>query len=104
MVDHNSYLKDRQAQINVWIYQLARLDALSREAAADIRIKFEIQLAELYQTLKEFQQMFAEFEDLSDESRTKFRNLLEKNWDELEESFERSVSEYELLCKVQTEG
>jgi predicted nuclease with TOPRIM domain len=104
MADQNSYLKDKQSQVNQWICQIARLEALSRETTDDIRIKFDIQFAELHQNLKEFQQMFLEFEGLGEESRNKFRNLVEKNWNELEESFERSLSEYEHLCKVQTEG
>ncbi len=40
MVEREAYLDDKQAQINKWIAELARLDALCREAGEEVRIKF----------------------------------------------------------------
>lgn len=104
MINREDYLKDKQAQIDKWIAQLARLNALRREAGDDVRIKFEVQLTEFSQHLRELQQIFLKFEDLSEDSRNKFRRLVEKYWKELEESFEKYVSEYEHLCKRWIEG
>lgn len=102
MIDRDAYLKEKLEQIRLWIDQLARLDALSREADEDIRMKFEIQITELHQNLKELQNIFFEFEALGEESRNKFRNVVERNWTELEDSFKRSVSHYEHMCRART--
>jgi hypothetical protein len=104
MIDRDIYLREKQAQINLWLCEIDRLDALSREADDDVRTAFEIQITELLQNLKELQHMFLEFEVLSEESKNKFRNLLERNWSELEEGFKRSVSQYERLCQARTGG
>jgi hypothetical protein len=102
MTDRDAYLNEKLEQISLWIDELSRLDALSREADEDIRMKFEIQITELHQNLKELQAIFLEFEVLSAESRNKFRNLVERNWTELEDGFKRSVSHYEDLCRART--
>jgi uncharacterized coiled-coil protein SlyX len=102
MIDRDSYLEDKQARIDIWISQLARLDGLCREAGDDVRVQFEVQLAEFRQNLKELNDMIREFQKLNDYGREKFREVVDKNWNKLEESFERSFSEYEHLIRAKT--
>lgn len=97
MTDRDAYLEDKQARIDRWIGQLARLDALCRKAGDDVRIQFEVQLTEFSQQLRELQKIFLEFENLTEESRDRFSHLVEKNWDGLEESYKESVSQFEFL-------
>lgn len=97
MTDRDAYLEDKHDRIDRWIGQLARLDALCREAGEDVRIQFEVQLEEFSRQLRELQTMFLEFENLNEESRDKFSHLVEKNWNELEESYKASVSQFESL-------
>lgn len=102
MADRNSYLADKQVQINRWIGQLARLDALCQEAGDDVRIQFAVQLAEFSQNLEELNAMILEFRDLNSYGREKFKIVMEKNWGELKESFEQSLSQYKYLIEQGT--
>ncbi|UCH81842.1 MAG: hypothetical protein JSW20_04250 [Nitrospiraceae bacterium] len=100
MIYRDYFFEDKQTQINRWISQLARLDALCREAGDDVRIKFEVQLQEFSEHLEQLKNIFCDVEKLNIDSREKFNSLVEKNWNDLQESFERSVSEYEYLCRA----
>ncbi len=103
MTDRDSYLEDKQAQIDKWISQLARLHALCQETGDDVRIKFEVQLKEFSQNLDDLNDMFREFQGLNKYGREKYRQVIEMNWHELEESFKNSISEYENLIRAKTE-
>lgn len=103
MNDRDAYLEDKQAQIDKWISQLARLDASCRNAGDEVRIKFEIQLKEFSENLNDLNAMFREFQELNDYGREKFRQVIEENWLELEDSFKSSIAEYEHLINEQIE-
>lgn len=103
MTDWDTYLENKQTQINSWIGKLARLDALYREAGDDVRIKFEVKLKEFSENLDELNVMFREYKELNEYGREKLRQLIEKNWRELEESFKSSISEYEHLISTETD-
>ena len=81
MIDRDTYLKDKQSQIDKWISRLACLDALCREAGDDVRIKFEVQLTEFSQNLNDLNAMFRQFMELNDYGREKFRQIIEKKLD-----------------------
>ena len=102
-MDRDNYLEDKQAQINKWIGQLARLDAICREAGDDVRIKFEVKLKDFSQNLNALNAMFREFQGLNEYGSEKYRQVIEKNWAELEESFISSITEYENLIHATTE-
>ena len=94
MSETDTYLKEKQSQIDKWITELARLDALCGEGHEEERIKFELQLKGFSDNLWEIQKMFSDFERLNEESRERFRSLIEMHWTGLEENFKRSVSEF----------
>ena len=103
MIDSEVYLEGKQAQINKWIAQVARLDTLCLEAGEDVRTKFEFQIKVFGHNLKELNSMFREFKGLNEYGRETFRQLIEKNWGELEESYNSSISEYEHLIRARIE-
>ena len=100
MINREVYLEEKQAQIDMWIGKLDHLDALCRDAGNDVKGEFKDQIKELSQNLDELDSMFSEFQELNDYGREKFRNVVEKNWREIEESFEYSISEYEHMIRA----
>jgi len=98
------YLERKQSQVHVWICQLARLDALCRQAGKSVEGEFEDQISELGDNLEELHSMFQEFQELNDDGREKFIQVVERNWNEIEEGFNNSLSEYEYLIRARTEG
>lgn len=99
MFDRKTYINNKHSQINRWIAELARLDALCRENGETARVRFEAQLKDFSQTLKELQLLLAAFEDLDEKSKEKFITLIESKWPELESSFNQSVSDFERISR-----
>jgi DNA repair ATPase RecN len=94
MSDRDVYVEKVKAKIDEWNADLAKLEAKSREAAADMQLKYEQQIRDLCEQRNEVEERLRELQRASDESWKRMREGMETAWDDMAKAFRDATDRF----------
>lgn len=94
MSDRDVYVEKMKAKIDEWNADLAKLEARSREASADTRLKYDNQIQELKVQRERAEEQLKEFQRASEESWKQMRDGMESAWDEVNRAFREAADRF----------
>ena len=94
MSDRDAYVDKMKAKIDEWNADLAKLEAKSREAEADLRLKYDHQITQLREQRNEAEERLRELQKASEESWRRLREGMEAAWDDMTRAFRDAADRF----------
>jgi len=94
MSDREQYVEKMKARIDQWNADLAKLEARSREAEADMRVKYDQQIQELREERERAEERLKELQRASEDSWKRLRDGMESAWDEMAKAFREASDRF----------
>jgi len=94
MSDRDVYVDKMKAKIDEWNADVAKLEARSREAEADMRLKYDDQIRELREQRERAEERLKELQRASEESWKRMREGMETAWDDLTRAFREAADRF----------
>ena len=94
MSDRDVYVDKMKAKIDEWNADLAKLEARSREAEADMRLKYDKQVQELREQREKAEERLKELQRASEESWKRMRDGMEAAWDDMTRAFREAADRF----------
>ena len=94
MSDRDVYVEKMKAKIDEWNADLAKLEARSREAEADMRLKYDDQMRELREQRERAEERLKELQRASEESWKRMREGMESAWDDMTRAFREAADRF----------
>lgn len=94
MSDRDVYVEKMKAKIDEWNADLAKLEARSREAEADMRLKYDAQIQEMREQREKAEERLKELQRASEESWKRMRDGMESAWDEMTRAFREAADRF----------
>jgi chromosome segregation ATPase len=94
MSDRDVYVEKMKTKIDEWNADLAKLEARSREANADMRLKYDEKIQELKGQRERAEEQMKELQRASEESWKRMRDGMESAWDEINRAFREAADRF----------
>ncbi len=94
MSNRDDYVEKMKAKIDEWNADLAKLEARSREAEADMRLKYDQQIQELREQRQKTEERLKELQRAGEESWEQMRDGMESAWDEMNRAFREAADRF----------
>ncbi len=94
MNDRDIYVEKMKAKIDEWNAELAKLEARSREAEADMRLRYDAQIQVMREQRKKAEERLKELQRASEESWKRMRDGMESAWDEMTRAFREAAERF----------
>ena len=94
-MNRDAYLEKAKAQLDEWNADLDKLEAKSRGAKADAKIKYDEQLTALRQRRDKAKQKFAEIQSASEDAWESLKQGAEDAWNSLKEAVTKAKSQFD---------
>ena len=94
MSNRDVYVEKMKAKIDEWNADLAKLEARSREAEADMRLKYDQQIQELREQRQKAEERLKELQCAGEESWEKMRDGMEAAWDDMSRAFREAMDRF----------
>jgi uncharacterized coiled-coil DUF342 family protein len=93
-MDKEAYQKKLQAQLDQWKAEIDKLQAKSREASADMQIKYQEQIKELRERRDEMETQYDKIQAASIDAWKDFKAGADQAWDNMADAMKSAWSRF----------
>jgi chromosome segregation ATPase len=94
MSKREAYVQKMKARIDEWSADIERLEARARGAEADMKIKYQEQLAAMRQQREQAREKMRELEDASEDAWERLREGMESAWERMSKAFKDAADRF----------
>ncbi len=90
-MDRDAYVEKMKAKIDEWNADIAKFEAQAKDAQADMRLKYEKQIAEMKTQRDAFEEKLREARDTNQKAWEDIRSGMEKAWTDISDAFSAAM-------------
>ncbi len=94
MSDRDAYVDKMKAKLDEWNAEIGKMEAKSRQAEADMRLKYDEQLKKLRARRDEAEAQLKELQKASEDSWHRMRKGMDEAWDDMSRAFREAMERF----------